>query len=214
MKKIFALSGDCHHDDLVNEACLRRVFGENMVFTTNPDEIPWDDLENQVSLYVSMKETDTTLKPDGTMDQWITPEREQDLYRFVENGGAALFVHCGLVGYPADSLYHKLSGGVFIKHPPIMNVTYVPIKKEHPIVQGVENFSGQDEKYFCHIDVADVDIFLCGDDPVHAGSISGWCKKIGAGRTVSVTPGHTFEVVENPNMTKLLKNAVDWLNER
>jgi len=213
MKKIYALYGDVHHDDPVTEACLRRVFGEDMVFTNNPDDIPWDDMENSVEMYVSMKETNTTLKPDGTIDQWITPEREQALFRYVSGGGRALFVHCGLVGYPTDGLYHKLSGGVFIEHPPLMNTTYVPIKRDHPIMQGVENFSGMDEKYFCHIDVADVDIFLCGDDPVHAGTISGWCKTVGKGRTVSVTPGHTFEIVENPNMTRILKNAVQWLNE-
>jgi len=214
MKKIYALHGDVNHDDAVTESCLRRVFGDALVFTSEPADIPWDDMENQVELYVSMKETNTTLKPDGTIDQWITPERERALYDFVSNGGSALFVHCGLVGYPTDSLYHKLSGGVFIEQPPIRNVTYVPIKREHPIMEGVENFSGPDEKYFCHIDVADVDIFMCGDDPDCAGTITGWCRKVGKGRTVSVTPGHTFEIVENPNMTRILNNAVKWLKER
>ena len=80
-------------------------------------------------------------------------------------------------------------------------------------MEGVEVFSGEDEKYYCHIDVQKVDIFMCGDDPVHAGSISGWCRTIGKGRTVSVTPGHTFEIVENPNMIKILFNAVKWLNQ-
>jgi type 1 glutamine amidotransferase len=93
-----------------------------------------------------------------------------------------------------------------------MPVTYVPIKKDHPIVAGVENFTGMDEKYFCHIDVADVDdIFLCGDDPTHPGSIAGWCRTVGKGRTAAVTPGHTFEIVENPNMTRLVKNAAAWV---
>ena len=211
MKKVYALYGDCHHEDPVTEACLRAVFGDTMVFTSNPEDVPWDDLSNQVALYVSMKETNTTLKADGTIDDWITPEREQALYDYVAQGGKALFVHCGLVGYGTDSLYHKLSGGVFIEHPPLMQTTYVPIKKEHPIMAGVEPFAGEDEKYFCHIDVIDSDIFLCGDDPVHAGSIAGWCRRIGAGRTVSVTPGHTFEIVENQNMIRMLKNAVDWL---
>jgi len=213
MKKIYALYGDCHHDDPVTERCLRAVFGDNMVFTSNPDDVPWDDMENQVEMYVSMKENNTTLKSDGTIDCWITPERENALYRYVENGGKALFVHCGLVGYAPDSVYHKLSGGVFIEHPPLMQTTYVPIKKDHPIMEGVEVFSGEDEKYYCHIDVQNVDIFMCGDDPVHAGSISGWCRMIGKGRTVSVTPGHTFEIVENPNMIKILFNAVKWLNQ-
>jgi len=68
MKKVYALYGDCHHENAVTEACLRAVFGDKMVFTSDPDEIPWDDLSGQVSLYVSMKENNTTLKADGTLD--------------------------------------------------------------------------------------------------------------------------------------------------
>ena len=143
-----------------------------------------------------------------------TPEREQALYRFVEHGGAALFIHNGLVGFGTRSLYHHLTGGVFIEHPPLMRTNYVAIKKDHPIMKGVQPFSGEDEKYFCHIDVADVDIFLGGDDPEHAGTIAGWCKTVGKGRTAAVTPGHTFEIVENPNMTRLIQNAAAWALEK
>lgn len=212
MKKIFGLYGDIHHDDEVVKTCLRNVFGDQIILISNPDDLPWNDLEAQVALYVSMKETNTTPKPDGTINNWITPEREQALYDYVSNGGAALFVHNGLVGFGTDSVYHQLTGGVFIQHPPLMPVTYVPIKKEHPIVQGVNAFSGEDEKYFCHIDVAQVDdIFLAGDDPKFPGSISGWCKTIGKGRTAAVTPGHTLEVVNQPSMTQLVKNAAAWV---
>lgn len=214
MKKIYGLYGDVHHDDDVVKRCLRLAFGEDIILTDSPADIPWDDLENQVALYVSMKESNTTPLADGTLDKWITPEREQALYRYVANGGAALFVHNGLVGFAPDSVYHQLTGGVFIQHPPLMQTTYVPIKKEHPIVQGVENFTGEDEKYFCHIDVADVDIFMCGDDPTYPGSISGWCRKVGKGRTAAVTPGHTYEIVENPNMVRLVRNAAAWVRER
>lgn len=212
MKKIYALYGDVYHEGPVEEAYLRAVFGEDMVFTSNPDEVPWDNMENEVLMYVSTKENNYTTK-DGVLDSWITPEREKALYDYVQNGGKALFIHAGLVGYEPDSVYHKLSGGVFIQHPPLMNTTYVPVRNGHPITEGVENFSGMDEKYFCHIDVAEVDIFMHGDDPVHQGSIAGWCKEIGKGRTVAVTPGHTFEIAEDPNMIRLLKNSVQWLNK-
>ena len=211
MKKIYGLYGDIHHDNEIVKTCLRAAFGDNIILTDNPDEIPWDDLENQVELYVSMKETNTSPRADGSIDHWVTDERAEALYHFVENGGAALFIHNGLVGFGTKSIYHKLTGGVFIEHPPLMPVTYVPIKRDHPITQGVNAFTGTDEKYFCHIDVSEVDIFFCGDDPVHAGTIAGWCKSVGQGRCAAVTPGHTYEIVENPNMIQLVKNAANWV---
>ncbi len=215
MKRIFGLYGDVHHDDEVVKACLRAAFGEEITLTSQMEDIPWDDLDRQVALYVSMKENNTTLKADGTIDNWLTPERQQALYDYVARGGAALFIHNGLVGFATDSPYHRLTGGVFIQHPPLTNVCYVPIRKEHPIVQGVENFTGEDEKYFCHIDVAEVEhIFLAGDDPVYPGSIAGWCKTIGKGRTASVTPGHTLGVATHPDMTRLIRNAVAWVLRR
>ncbi len=211
MKKIYALYGDCHHDENVVKKCLKNVFGENIIVTDDPSVIPWENMKEEVLLYVSMKESNTTLKDDGTVDVWITKEREDALYEFVSLGGAALFIHNGLVGFGTDSTYHKLTGGVFIEHPPIMNVTYTPIGRPHPITEGVGKITGEDEKYFCHIDVSDVDIFFGGEDPVHAGTIAGWCKNIGNGRTAAVTPGHTFEIVDNENMIRLVKNAADWV---
>lgn len=214
MKKIYVLCGDVHHDDNVTKKMLENALGDDFILLTNPDEFPWDEMDEKVDLYISVKETNTTYKEDGTLDSWITPHREKMLCDYVSRGGGALFLHCGLVGYPVDSLYHRLSGGVFIEHPPIMETTYVPIKREHPIMKGVEYIKGNDEKYFCHIDVSEVDIFMCGDDPTHAGTIAGWCKEIGLGRTVSVTPGHTFDIADNPNMIRLIQNSINWLKRK
>jgi len=210
VKKIYGLLGDVHHENSVITACLNAAFGDEIIITEKAEDIPWDDFDNQAALYISAKETNTSPLPDGTIEQWITPEREEALYRFVENGGAALFLHSGLVGFNIGSLYHELTGGVFIEHPPITAVTYVPVKRDHPIMKEIECFTGADEKYFCHINVSKVDVIMAGEDSVHAGNITGWCREIGKGRTVSLTPGHTFEIAQNPNMVKLLQNAANW----
>ena len=144
------------------------------------------------------------------MDHWITPEREQALYRYVEIGGGALFLHAGLVGIYLDSVYHKITGGAFLNHPPGTAVTYLPVNKSHPLLSGVEAFTELDEKYVCQID-PDVEVLLAGADGDHAGTISGWCKTLGKGRTVSFAPGHTLEVANNPNVKRFVKNAVAWL---
>ena len=92
-----------------------------------------------------------------------------------------------------------------------MPVTYHPLNKTHPILAGVENFTEFDEKYICQVD-PDVEILLAGTDPDQQGTISGWCKTVGKGRTVSYAPGHTMEVAKNPQSKRFIKNAVEWLS--
>lgn len=211
MKKIYGLYGDCHHDPAVVSACLRSVFDDEIILLEDPALLPWENMAGEVLLYVSMKETNTTLKPDGTIDHWITPEREQALWDYVHQGGAALFVHNGLVGFADRPLYRQLAGGLFIDHPPICHVDYAPAGRPHIITEGVEPFGGEDEKYFCHISAPAESLFLCGQEPQYPTTLCGWNQTFGLGRTAAVTPGHTFEIVESPQMQRLVKNAAEWV---
>lgn len=214
MKRIYGLYGDCHHDSCVVKACLQGVFGNEICLLEDPSQLPWDNLAGEVLLYVSMKETNTTQKPDGTVDHWITPEREQALWDYVHKGGAALFIHNGLVGFADRPLYRQLAGGLFLEHPPICRVTYSPAGRPHSITECVKPFEGEDEKYFCHISAPAESLFLCGQDIDHAATLCGWNQSFGNGRTAAVTPGHTFEIISDPNMQRLLKNAADWVLKR
>lgn len=211
MKKIYGLYGDVHHDSAVVKACLRGLFGDEIILLENPDELPWGTLREDVLLYVSMKENQTTPDADGNIIDWITPEREAALWDFVHAGGAALFIHNGLVGFEGHEKYHALAGGMFVTHPPLCEITYAPLGEVCSLNEGVEPFSGPDEKYACAITAPEASFCLCGQDPVHPQTISGWYQTFGAGRTAAVTPGHTFEIVEHPQMQKLLRNAADWV---
>lgn len=214
MKKVYVIYGDYCHPLETAIKSLENIFdNDEIIFTSTGNEIPWDNMENEVKLYISFKSDNTTLNPKTGVDYFITPERERALYNYVANGGKALFVHAGLVGYPLDSLYHKVTGGVFLIHPPEKNITYIPVNKEHPILDGVNAFTVYDEKYTCQID-NDVEVLMVGADDEYAGTISAWCKNLGKGKSVSFAPGHSLLAANDENYLKFIKNAVNWLINR
>lgn len=210
MKKIYVIYNDVFHPLEVVKEALKGVLPEEPVYSIMGDEVPWDDMENKVKLYISFKSDNTTLNPKTGVDNFIYPEREKALYEYVKNGGKALFVHAGLVGYPLNSLYHEVVGGAFLIHPPEKDITYLPVNKDHPIMKDVEAFTVRDEKYTCQID-SDVTVLMVGADNEHAGTVSAWCKNLGKGKSVSFAPGHTIEAAQNKNARQFLCNAAKWL---
>ena len=210
MKKIYLLMEDRYHTRDVILPGMLAAFGEvDLVYSDNPEDIPWDTLQEDAALFISQK-SEKQLLPDGSTLYWITDERAAALDRYVRGGGAALFIHSGLVGYTVDSQYYKLPGGLFLQHPPQCSLSFVPIG-DHPILEGVEAFTAMDEHYFCQIDVSSVTPFLWGDCADHAAIVAGWCQEIGDGRTAVLVPGHTLEAATDPNMTRLARNAAKWV---
>jgi type 1 glutamine amidotransferase len=213
MKKIYMLMEDKYHKRDVIVSGMEAALGKNgFTAVLNPEEIPWAKLKDEVSIFVSQKGENQEL-PDGSKLKWITGEREKLLWDFVNEGGAALFIHCGTVLSDAGALYRKLVGGIFLQHPKQCTVTYAPIKGSHPIIAGVEPFTVDDEHYHCELDIRDVTPFMIGGSVGNAGILAGWCQEIGKGRTAVLTPGHTMEAATNPNMSQLIRNTVKWLVE-
>ncbi|MDR2403497.1 MAG: ThuA domain-containing protein [Spirochaetaceae bacterium] len=210
MKKIYLLMEDVWHKRDVILPGMEAALGPGgFIAVDDPEDIPWDTLERDVSLFVSQKGNDQDL-PDGGRLFWITVERIQKLQNFVQSGGGLLCIHCGTVLGAADPQYRKLTGGIFIRHPEQCPVTYAPIRNSHPIVEGVEPFTVPDEHYYCELSVEDVHPFMICGSVGNPTAFGGWCQELGAGRSVTLTPGHTPEAATNPNMTRLIRNAVKW----
>lgn len=146
-------------------------------------------------------------KPDD--HEPLNTAEQEKMYAAVQAGMGCVYVHAGLAFNEKDSPVGKLSGGRFASHPrPNVTVTCRPIPGiKHPIMDGIEPFNAHDEHYFCTVDIERVTPFMI---TVSKGGteIGGWSQEIGKGRTVSLTPGHTLQMVEA--MYPLLKNAVQW----
>jgi type 1 glutamine amidotransferase len=222
MKKIYLLMEDWwHRRDVILPGMEAALGKDGFVATSKPEEIPWDKLQDEASVFVSQKGEDQkfiegTGHADGEIEHWITDERIAALSRFVNGGGGALFIHCGTVLGKAPKAYYDLVGGGFIRHPEQCAVTFAPLKGKDgnpadPITEGVDMFTVPDEHYHCNLDLARVTPFMLSVSEGNAAVVAGWRQEIGSGRTVALTPGHTLEAATNPNMTRLIKNAVKWL---
>ena len=223
MKRYF-LTADYYHPDDVLRPGLEAAFGtENCVYVNDPGEIPWETLGQEASLLLIAKMDDYSSQLGHPRYQelfapaadWMTPERAAALERYVAQGGGFIALHSGILWHE-DSEVARLTGGYFLRHPPQCDVTVVPFA-DHPITRGVETFTAKDEFYMCRVYADSVTPLCLSYSTQPAGEpsvVSGWCREHGKGRAAALCPGHTLDAILNPNMTRLLRNAADWVEKR
>jgi type 1 glutamine amidotransferase len=153
---------------------------------------------------------------------------------------AAIAAGTGFAGWHggiADSFrntsdYLHLVGGSFACHPArdpehpkgdqtdnyvsyVVNV--LPEQAEHPIVAGIEDFELCSEQYWVisddYIDVlATTTQAARPGDPWHRPVVSPavWTRSWGEGRVFVATPGHSLDVLDDPNVRTLVERGLLW----
>lgn len=214
------LISDRYHEPEHIEIALHKVFEATTVtphFTFDTRALSSENL-GQVQLLVILK--DGMLWPDGIERGkkyriWMTPEQEKAVVDFVEQGGGFLNLHNSMGLYPENGPYLDLVGGRYIGHGPLERFRVMVTNREHPIVQGVEDFSVADEQHTPPYDEDKVHVFLRSrSDDGSREAAAGWAYEPGQGRLVHLAPGHTREAMEHPMFQRLMSNAVTWLLER
>lgn len=154
----------------------------------------------------------------ATSQFWMKPEQGKAVRQFVNNGGAALFLHnVTHVGLTDPDFRHVL-GAAYAGHPPIRTFKVKVKNPSHPITKGVHAFTVTDEQHYMEYDKDKKDIFLEtvneeGLDYRGLGAVApgGWSYEYGKGRICYLSPGHLLTVLWNPEYVKLQQNAVRWL---
>ncbi|MBE6935310.1 MAG: ThuA domain-containing protein [Ruminococcaceae bacterium] len=223
MKKFYFLTADYYHPDTVLRPGLEAAFGtENCVYVNDPAEIPWDTLSQDAAFLLIAKMDDYSSQlghpryeelfaPEA---DWMRPEWAAALERYVSEGGGFIALHSGTLWHE-DSDMARLTGGYFLRHPPQCNVRVVPTI-EHPITEGVEPFTANDEYYMCRVYGDHVKPLALAWSPEPQGEptvVAAWCREVAWGRVAVLTPGHTLDAILNPNMTRLLQNAAKWVTK-
>jgi hypothetical protein len=149
---------------------------------------------------------------------WMKPEQGKAVRRFVESGGAALFLHNVTHVGLTDSDFRHVLGAAYTGHPPIRTFKVKVTNSNHPITKGVRDFVITDEQHYMDYDKDRRHIFLetineAGLDYQGKGPSApgGWAYDYGKGRICYLSPGHLLTVLWNPEYVKLQQNAVRWL---
>jgi hypothetical protein len=154
----------------------------------------------------------------GKPQFWMKPEQGKAVRQFVENGGAALFLHnVTHVGLTDPDFRHVL-GAAYAGHPVIRTFKVKVKNPNHPITKGVHDFIVTDEQHYMVYDKDPKYLLLetvneNGLTYQNLGSTApgGWAYDYGKGRVCYFSPGHMVSVLWNPEYVKLQHNAVRWL---
>jgi type 1 glutamine amidotransferase len=164
-----------------------------------------------------------------------TIERDQlaGLREAVRTGTGFTGWHGGIAdSYRASADYLQLVGGQFATHPskePALcggteddnflpyTVTMTELGQGHPITAGIGDFELETEQYWVlHDDL--IDVLATTTHPVRPWhpwhrpitSPAIWTRRWGDGRIVVTTPGHSLDVLENPNVRTIIERGILW----
>jgi type 1 glutamine amidotransferase len=201
VKKAFSLVGDFYHNhDLMFETL-------NEVLSSINIELIDVDIKNFLTSikerpYILVIGRENRINPEEKdIKVWMGSDIEEEIVRYVENGGRLFVWHSGLSSYPKDGNFVKLIKGYFIYHP-----------EKNKIVRyfssdGSYDFKILDEHYFVYCDVKNTDVFLYSESE-DGNSFAGWRHSYGKGEVICLTPAHREEGLKDINLRRLMREVL------
>ena len=163
----------------------------------------------------------------------ITAEQVSGLSGAVVAGTGLTGWHGGIAdSFRASSDYLHLVGGQFATHPGrepcerqgdetdnflTHTVDITELGRAHPVTAGIEDFELHTEQYWVlHDDL--IEVLATTTHPARpwqpwhrpVTSPAVWTRQWGAGRVVVTTPGHSLDVLENPNVRTVIERGMLW----
>lgn len=213
MKKVIAVTGDFYHqkawaDESLQRAAQPLIEAGEISLTYIDAEQLIETLQDKPDVVILFKEN--RLNPqDEHIRIWMDAEAEEQIAKYVREGGVWLGWHAGLASYPEDGAYVDMLRGHFVSHP-----------KEHQIVryEAVEGtgighpqqpFSFLDEHYFVSVRESETEVFLRSSS-IDGESIGGWRHSFGQGKVLCLTPAHLQEGLNAPAFTEVFTRSLAW----
>lgn len=212
MSHLLAALGDYYHcSDLLVDAvrAIDLPAGMERTIVRYPDEVSPQSLVGHDVLLLAMM---GQLDPRENDDYWFDAASQAVLSDHVASGAGVVFLHSGTASHPTDGPLRSLCGGHFLRHPPEHPEVTISAVADHPITSHVSTFAHPDEHYFMEVDDG-VTPLLTASSTLGEQS-AGWCREHGKGRVAVIIPGHTREMLSDPNLRRLLSNAVAWVNPK
>ena len=162
-------------------------------------------------------------------DLALAPAEQDGMARFIRSGKGFVCIHISTCLSNAWPEYHDITGGGWITgtsfHPPYGQFTVNVRNAGHPGVQGVSDFTTNDELYMGLAHKEGNEVFLTGDSeegtwpwgpdraptPMPGGTFPlAWTRSYGDGKVFVLLLGHDGRSFETPEFQKIVLNGVDW----
>lgn len=153
-------------------------------------------------------------------EEGVTEVGPAQFEEYIRKGGVFAAIHSGTcysikegteqdekTKEPNDAMV-ALTGCSFDGHPPRCEVTAHVALPDHPVMKGVQDFTERDEHYQMIIHIAGVVPLLLTTSATGQPQIAAYERRIGEGRLIVLTPGHTLAVWKNPEFRKILRNII------
>ncbi|MFI5896883.1 ThuA domain-containing protein [Actinoplanes sp. NPDC051513] len=191
-------------------------------------------IEESPAIYADQSEmSDTDLIVQCLTMSTIERAEVAGLRAAVQAGTGFTGWHGGIAdSFRASSDYLQLIGGQFATHPSKepascggtetdnflrYSVNVTDLGRQHPITAGLDDFELETEQYWVlHDDL--IDVLATTTHPVRPWhpwhrpitSPAIWTRRWGEGRIVVTTPGHSLDVLENPNVRAVIERGMLW----
>jgi hypothetical protein len=160
------------------------------------------------------------------MVKGITPEQQQAFVALLNTGIGVVATHHTLGAHDGWPEYWKIIGGHYMHKAETIDgqlhgkssfvegqeLAVKVADPQHPITQGVKDFTIHDEAYGNFYVAPDVHVLLTVEHPKCGRDIA-WTKTYGKSRVCYLMFGHDDKGWNNPNYHTLLLNALHWAAE-
>ncbi|RDZ40143.1 glycosyl hydrolase [Haloferax sp. Atlit-19N] len=155
--------------------------------------------------------------------QELTPEQEQSIVEFVENGGGFIPIHSASACFTGSDAYMNLVGGQFAAHN-FGEMTTSFAQPSHPILSTLDPITVEDETYrhmnlnddinvLAYAQFPDGDSIPEYDDGREQGEPWSWTRTQGDGRIFYTAWGHGRAPWATDGFKALIENAIRWVTK-
>jgi uncharacterized protein len=175
-------------------------------------------IENTTEAFADPAIADMSLiVPIYTMSK-IEKEELDNLTKAVEGGVGLGGYHGGMCDAFRDAVdYQFMCGGQWVAHPGnIIDYRVDIVKRDDPIVEGIEDFDYHSEQYYMHVDPSNEVLATTAFSGEHAPWTKGvvmpvvWKRRHGEGRVFFSSLGHVSKEFEVPEMSTILRRGLLW----
>ena len=175
-------------------------------------------LDNTTTAFAAPALTNMSLVvPIFTMGK-IEKSEVENLTKAVRGGVGLAGFHGGMCDAFRDAVeYQFMCGGQWVAHPGnIIDYRVNILRRDDPVMQGIEDFDYRSEQYYMHVDPANQVLATTTFSGAHADWIDGvvmpvvWKRRHGEGRVFYSSLGHVASEFEVPQMRTILRRGMIW----